>query len=32
MEENVIDEYTDDDDPGFHLYEVAEKDFPRVAK
>ena len=32
MEENVIDEYADDEDPGFDLYEVAEKDFPRVAK
>mmetsp|Transcript_22308 Transcript_22308/g.19172 ORF Transcript_22308/g.19172 Transcript_22308/m.19172 type:complete len:264 (-) Transcript_22308:1082-1873(-) len=30
--QNAIDEYTDDDDPGFDLYEVAERDFVRVAK
>ena len=29
---NAVDEYTDDDDPGFDLYEVAERDFPRVSK
>ncbi|EAS00422.2 Serine/Threonine kinase domain protein (macronuclear) [Tetrahymena thermophila SB210] len=27
-----IDEYTDDDDPGFDLYEVPQKDFVRVAQ
>lgn len=34
MEEhkNLIDEYIDDDDPGFDLYEVGEKDFVKVAK
>ncbi|CAD8064500.1 unnamed protein product [Paramecium sonneborni] len=34
MEENknIIDEYNDDDDPGFDLYEVGEKDFIKVAK
>ena len=26
------DEYIDDDDPGFDLYEVEEKDFPKVCK
>ncbi len=30
--QNAVDEYTDDDDPGFDLYEVAERDFPRVSK
>jgi hypothetical protein len=29
---NQVDEYLDDDDPGFDLYEVGEKDFVRVAK
>ena len=29
---NQVDEYQDDDDPGFDCYEVGEKDFPRVAK
>lgn len=29
---NAVDEYTDDDDPGFDLYEVAERDFVAVAK
>lgn len=29
---NAIDEYNDDDDPGFDLYEVGEKDFIKVAK
>jgi len=29
---NAVDEYTDDDDPGFDLYEVAERDFARVSK
>lgn len=28
----LIDEYYDDDDPGFDLYEVSERDFTRVAK
>lgn len=28
----VVDEYLDDDDPGFDLYEVEEKDFPKVCK
>lgn len=27
-----IDEYTCDDDPGFELYEVAEKDLAQVSK
>jgi hypothetical protein len=27
-----VDDYQDDEDPGFDLYEVGEKDFPRVAK
>lgn len=29
---NVPDEYVDDDDPGFDLYEVSERDFAKVAK
>ncbi len=29
---NAVDEYVDDDDPGFDLYEVAERDFVSVAK
>jgi hypothetical protein len=32
LEGPKVDEYTDDDDPGFELYEVNEKDFARVAK
>lgn len=27
-----VDEYVDDDDPGFDLYEVEEKDFGKVCK
>ena len=30
--QNAVDEYTDDDDPGFDLYEVSERDFPAVSK
>ena len=29
---DLVDEYIDDDDPGFDLYEVNEKDFARVSK
>ena len=29
---NLVDEFKDDDDPGFDLYEVAEKDFINIAK
>jgi len=29
---NVKDEYDDDDDVGFDLYEVGEADFPKVAQ
>jgi len=29
---NAVEEYTDDDDPGFDLYEVSERDFPAVSK
>ena len=29
---NAVDDYVDDDDPGFDLYEVAERDFVSVAK
>lgn len=34
MEENknLIDEYNDDEDPGFDLYEVGEKEFVKIAK
>lgn len=28
----IVDEYVDDDDPGFDLYEVEEKDFTKVCK
>ena len=28
----AVDEYVDDDDPGFDLYEADEKDFPKVCK
>ncbi len=30
--QTLIDEYTDDDDPGFDLYEVAEREFPKISK
>ena len=30
--QNIKDEYDDDDDVGFDLYEVGEKDFPMVAQ
>lgn len=29
---NAVDEYTDDDDAGYDLYEVSERDFPKVTK
>ena len=29
---DLVDEYIDDDDPGFDLYEVNEIDFARVSK
>lgn len=28
----IVDEYIDDEDPGFDLYEVDEKDFQKVCK
>ena len=31
-ENNVVDEYDNDDDPGFDLYEVNERDFLKVSK
>jgi len=30
-QQNIIDEYDGDDDPGFDLYEVGERDFPKVS-
>ena len=31
-QKQLVDEYIDQEDPGFDLYEVSEKDFTRVAK